>query len=62
MFAYTEKYTESESDIQNNDLLYTTHQKHQNAFEKLEKCGNIKKNKKTILFYTKIQNFTKFRK
>ena len=36
MFPYTEKYTESESDIQNNDLLYKTHQQHKNTFEMLE--------------------------
>ena len=39
MAAYTEKYTESESDIQNNDLLYKTHQKHQNTFELFETIG-----------------------
>ena len=33
MFLYTEKYTESEYDIQNNNLLYKVHKKHQNAFE-----------------------------
>ena len=40
MFPYTEKYTESESDIQNNDLLYKTHQKHQNTFQILENSKN----------------------
>ena len=33
MFPYTVKYTESEYDIQNNDLLYKAHPKHQNIFE-----------------------------
>jgi hypothetical protein len=33
MFPYRVKYTVSESDIQNNYLLYTIHQKHQNTFE-----------------------------
>ena len=33
MFPYRVKYNESESDIQNNDLLYKTHQKYQNTFE-----------------------------
>ena len=37
MFPYRVKYTESEYDIQNNDLLYKTHQKYQNTFEMLEK-------------------------
>ena len=31
MFPYRVKYTESEYDIQNNDLLYKIHQKHQNT-------------------------------
>ena len=43
MFVYTEKYTESESDIQNNDSLYKTHQKHQNTFDLLEQFGKIEK-------------------
>ena len=43
MAAYTEKYTESESDIQNNDLLYKTHRKHQNTFEMLEIFGKTEK-------------------
>ena len=33
MFPYTVKYNESESDIQNNNLLYKMHQQHQNTFE-----------------------------
>ena len=50
MFPYTVKYTESESDIQNNNLLYKIHQ---NA-KILSKCWkmnfeNITKNQ--ILFY-----------
>ena len=36
MFAYTEKYTESEYDIQNDHLLYRIDQKCQNTFEILE--------------------------
>ena len=35
MFPYTVKYTESEHDIQHNDLLYKTHQPCQNTFEVL---------------------------
>ena len=33
MFPYRIKYTESEYDIQNNDLLYKIHTKHQHTFE-----------------------------
>ena len=43
MFPYRVKYTEFESDIQNNDLLYKISQQCQNTFEHLE---HIKKNKK----------------
>ena len=39
MFPYTEKYTESEYDIQNNDLLYKINHKCQNTFEFLESFG-----------------------
>ena len=44
MFPYRVKYTESESDIQNNDLLYKIDQQCQNTFEILK---NGKKNEKT---------------
>ena len=40
MLPYTEKYTEFESDIQNNGLLHKIDQQCQNTFEMLE----IKKN------------------
>ena len=36
MFPYTIKHTESECDIQNNDLLYKIHQQHQSTFEPIE--------------------------
>ena len=36
MFPYRLKYTESEYDIQNNDLLYKIDQKIQNTFEILD--------------------------
>ena len=36
MFPYRVKYTESEYDIQNNNLLYKINQKCQNAFGMLE--------------------------
>ena len=42
MFLYTEKYTESESDIQNNDLLYKINQQCQNTFEVFEQIGKSK--------------------
>ena len=45
MFPYTEKYTESESDTENNDLLYKTHQQCQNTFELLEHVGTFQKNR-----------------
>ena len=41
MFPYTEKYTESESDIQNNNLFYKIGQQCQNTLELLEKFGKI---------------------
>ena len=43
MFPYTVRYTDSESDIQNIDLLYKVHQKHQNAFEHLDTSENKSK-------------------
>ena len=33
MIPYAVKYTESDSDIQNNNLLYKTRRKHKNTFE-----------------------------
>ena len=33
MFRYTVKHTESEYDIQNNDLLYKIDQQYQNTFD-----------------------------
>ena len=48
MFLYRVKYTESEYNIQNNDLLYKTHQQYQNTFEFLETIGTIRKTKKII--------------
>ena len=37
MFPYTVKYTESESDLQNTNLLYKTQQQCQNTLEKYKK-------------------------
>ena len=36
MFPYRVKYNESESDIQNNDLLYKIDHQYQNTFEMLD--------------------------
>ena len=49
MAAYTE-YTESESDIQNDDLLYKTLQKHQNTLEILVFWWKVEKSKIAFLF------------
>ena len=43
MFLYTEKYTESEYDIQDNNLLYKIHQKHQNTYEQTQIARNFRK-------------------
>ena len=47
MFPYTVKYTESESDIQNINLLNKIHQQCQNTFEFLEGFGKFEKIKNT---------------
>ena len=49
MFPYTVKYTESESDIKNTDLLYKIDQKYQNTFDFLK--FSTKKNQTFILLY-----------
>ena len=46
MFPYKVKYTEPESDIQNNDLLYKKDQTHQNAFD----FQNFKNENETFKF------------
>ena len=48
MFLYRVKYTESEYDIQDNDLLYKLDQQCQNTFQKLE---NRTFKKKILFFY-----------
>ena len=48
MFPYTEKYTESEYDIKNNNLLYKIDQQHQNTFENL---GNFEKKKASNYYF-----------
>ena len=47
MFPYRVKYTDYESDTQNNDLLYKTDQKCQNTFENFE---FFRENQKSIFF------------
>ena len=54
MIIYTEKYTESESDIQNNNLLYKIHQQHQNTFDKLVVFVVLKRKNEHVQH---IQNF-----
>ena len=44
MFPYTENYTESEYDIQNNHVLYKLHQQCQTTFEMLENWGENETN------------------
>ena len=46
MFPYTEKYAESEYDIQNNNLLYKVDQQCQNTFEHLEEIEHFRNNQK----------------
>ena len=61
MFPYTVKYTESEYAIQNNNLLYKTHQQIQNTFDfggNLEKSKMFKRIK--FLFYNMYSYFVVF--
>ena len=46
MFLYTEKYTGSDKDIQNNNLLYKIHQQRQNTFQFLDGFGKNRKKQK----------------
>ena len=62
MIIYTEKYTESEYDIQNDNLKYKIHQKCRNIFEGIvfSKFSKNRKTKKkeqfTIFFITYISS------
>ena len=47
MFPYRVKYTESESDIQNNNLLYKIRPKCQNTFETLKSKSTVYPPKQT---------------
>ena len=51
MFPYTENYTESESDTQNNNLFYKLCPKCQSLFDRLEMFVNIR------LFWMCSRNF-----
>ena len=53
MFPYTIKYTESESDIKNNNLLEKIDQQCQNTFGILESVGNKRRklNNFNFVFY-----------
>ena len=60
MLPYRVKYTESEHDIQKNDLLYTLHQQCQNTFEKTHnfltfskklKCRTLKNNADLRIYF-----------
>ena len=55
MFPYTVKYTESEYDIQNNGLLYKTHETCQNIFELLDVLNRFLR--KIIVSFCNIYNF-----
>ena len=55
MFPYRVKHTESESDIQHNDLLYKIDQQCQNTFEFLE---NVRKSEKSNLCFVLCINST----
>ena len=46
MFPYTEKYTESKSDIKNNNLFYKIGPKCQNDFDLLENLRTFSKKRK----------------
>ena len=51
MFPYTVKYTESESDIQNNDLSYNILQQYQHTFEALEHLVKSEKTNAVCISY-----------
>ena len=53
MFPYTVKYTESDSDIQNNNSLYKIDQTCQNTFDFIlffENVGKFRKRQKTYFY------------
>ena len=54
MFPYRIKYTESEYDIQNNDLLYKIHQQCQNTFDILDNFEQIQTNPFFVIYIISI--------
>jgi hypothetical protein len=54
MFLYRVKYTESEYDIQNNDLFYKIHQQHHNTFQTPD-SSNISKHFKQSKYLLQIK-------
>ena len=61
MFPYRVKYTESEYDIQNNNLFYKIHQQCQNTFvffwDLMDLLGTFRENPKSIFFFFKKSDF-----
>ena len=57
MFPYTDKYTESESDIQNNNLLYKALP---NVEIYLKSSTNLEKNKNPYFSKKRFQNDQRF--
>ena len=57
MFPYTVKYNESESIIQNNNLLYKIDQKCQNIFDLGEKLEMFENNQKIRFWFCDLYNF-----
>ena len=51
MFLYTEKYNESEYQITNDNLLYTTHNKCQSTFDTFEVFQQIPKSRTSSTFH-----------
>ena len=51
MVLYRVKYTESEYDIKNNDLLYKIDQTHQNTFDYWENVEKLKQEKFVRIIY-----------
>ena len=57
MFPYTVEYTESEYDIQNNNLLSKTHKQCKNTFEALENVGKSRKIENTRFYFYYLYKF-----
>ena len=57
MFPYRVKYTESETDIQNINLLYKIDPQCQNTFDFLGKIENVQKHKELFFIWYTFHNF-----